>query len=334
MTTTYYNEWDRFPAAWLRNLIAAGHLPEGEVDETDIRELAPSRVAGARHAHFFAGIGGWPLAMQLAGWPDDLPLWTGSCPCQPFSAAGKQRGEADERHLWPAFRRIIAECQPPICVGEQVASAAGREWLAGVRADLEDLGYEVGAADLCAPGVGAPHLRQRLYWVAVSKGEGRPGMEPRRTANERERAWAGGDGATHGLAVSQRWPAERQRLDVGGPADGPQRKAWERERLRHEPGPSGSTHGLSYDDHDGPHRPGRVAPEPDSDGPDRRLHWGSAAAILCRDGKYRRIPLEPALFPLADGVPNRVGVLRGSGNAIVPQLAAEFLGAVLDILGV
>ncbi|KKK66801.1 hypothetical protein LCGC14_2960470, partial [marine sediment metagenome] len=75
-------------------------------------------------------------------------------------------GHADERHLWPAFYDLIAECRPPVVLGEQVASKDGREWLAGVRADLEALGYAVGAADLCAACVGAPHIRQRLWWVA------------------------------------------------------------------------------------------------------------------------------------------------------------------------
>jgi DNA (cytosine-5)-methyltransferase 1 len=125
------------------------------------------------NAHFFAGIGGWSLALRLAGWPDDRPAWSGSCPCQPFSGAGQRKGHADERHLWPAFYRLISECSPSIVFGEQVASADGREWLAGVRADLETLGYACGAADLCAASVSAPYIRQRLWWVADAGCEGR-----------------------------------------------------------------------------------------------------------------------------------------------------------------
>jgi DNA (cytosine-5)-methyltransferase 1 len=170
----YFNEFDSYPADWLRNL-----FPRATVDARSIVDLQPSDVSGYARAHFFAGIGGWEYALDLAGWPGDRPVWTGSCPCQPFSAAGKGKGEADERHLWPEFRRLIAECRPPVVFGEQVASRLGREWLAGVRADLEALGYAVGAADLCAAGVGAPHLRQRLYWVAHTYGAGRDrGPEP------------------------------------------------------------------------------------------------------------------------------------------------------------
>lgn len=172
----YYNEWEPFAAAWLRALIAAGHLPSGDVDERSITEVRASDLAGYGQCHFFAGIGGWPLALAWAGWPYDREVWTGSCPCQPFSVAGRGGGAQDERHLWPAFGRLIAECRPATVLGEQVASRDGRTWLTAVRADVEDMGYAVGAADLCAAGVGAPHIRQRLYWVADADGQGGSGL--------------------------------------------------------------------------------------------------------------------------------------------------------------
>lgn len=169
----YYNEHDPKAAAWIRELIAKKIIPEGVVDERDIQEIRPSDLAGFVQCHFFAGIGGWPHALTLAGWPSDRPVWTGSCPCQPFSTAGKGLGTSDERHLWPVFASLIREFQPPTVFGEQVASKAGREWLAGVFADLEGMGYSRAGADLCAAGVGAPHIRQRLYWVANSNGSRR-----------------------------------------------------------------------------------------------------------------------------------------------------------------
>jgi DNA (cytosine-5)-methyltransferase 1 len=242
--SAYYNEFDPYAAQWLRNLIAAGHLPAGEVDERSIAEVQADDLRGFNECHFFAGIGGWPLALRMAGWAD-RPVWTGSCPCQPFSAAGKQRGADDERHLWPEFHRLIAECRPPVVFGEQVASKLGRAWLAGVRADLEALGYGVGAADLCAAGVGAPHVRQRLFWV--------------------------GHAAEQGLQ-----------------------------------GQSFRLLGAGYQGH---------------------AAWDSRESIKCLDGKHRRT--EPGTFPLADGVPARVGRLRAYGNAIVPQVAAQFVRASL-----
>jgi DNA (cytosine-5)-methyltransferase 1 len=257
----YFNEFDSYPADWLRNL-----FPRATVDARSIVDLQPSDVSGYARAHFFAGIGGWEYALSLAGWPQDRDVWTGSCPCQPFSAAGKGKGEADERHLWPEFRRLIAECRPPVVFGEQVASRLGREWLAGVRADLEALGYAVGAADLCAAGVGAPHLRQRLYWVAYALDLGGLGDPDHAGLPERV-----GDGRV-------------QREAVG-----------------------------AY--------PGQA--------PECRSHtgWGDTW-LQCLDGKARRV--EPGIFPLAHGVPGRVGRLRAYGNAIVPQVAAAFVRAYME----
>jgi DNA (cytosine-5)-methyltransferase 1 len=163
-----YNEFDPYAAQWLRNLISAGELPAGVVDERSIADLQPDDVAGWRQCHFFAGIGGWPLALRLAGWPEDLPIWTGSCPCQPFSNAGQGAGVNDPRHLWPDFFRLIRAARPPVVMGEQVAGSAGYGWLDGVRADLAGEGYASRGVDIPACAVDAPHIRSRLYWVAVA----------------------------------------------------------------------------------------------------------------------------------------------------------------------
>src|SRR6185295_2290415 len=168
--TTLYNENHAFAASWLRQLERSRHIAPGVVDDRSITDLTAGDLAGVRQFHAFAGLGGWSYALRLAGVPDDAFVWTGSCPCQPFSNAGGHAGAAgtsDRRHLWPVWRDLIAQCFPPVLFGEQVSNGAGRAWFDVVRADLEGLGYAVGAADLCAAGIGAPHIRQRLYFVAT-----------------------------------------------------------------------------------------------------------------------------------------------------------------------
>ncbi len=165
----YYNELSPYCCAWLRNLIGAGLLPPGEVDERPIQEVQPEDLSEFAQCHFFAGIGGWPLALRLAGWPDARPIWTGSCPCQPFSVAGRRKGTSDTRHLWPDFFRLIRAGNPGVVMGEQVAGAAGYAWLRGVGSDLEEEGYTWRAVDIPACSVGAPQIRNRLYWVAYPK---------------------------------------------------------------------------------------------------------------------------------------------------------------------
>src|SRR6185503_18081065 len=180
--TAYYNEIDPYAAAWLRELIKAGHIAPGEVDERSIEDVTPNDLRGFTQCHFFAGLGGWSLALRLGGFPDSRPIWTGSCPCQPFSAAGKGGGFADERHLWPAFGWLVGQCRPDLVLGEQVEGPAGRKWLDLVATDLEGHGYAFGTAVFPAAGVGAPQIRHRTYWMADrdnARLEGRPGMPER-----------------------------------------------------------------------------------------------------------------------------------------------------------
>lgn len=168
----YYNEHDPKAAAWLRELIKEGVIAPGEVDERSIEDVIPTELAGFSQCHFFAGIGVWSYALRSAGWPDDRPVWTGSCPCQPFSTAGKGEGFTDERHLWPSWFHLIEQCRPRTVFGEQVSSKDGLTWFDLVSSDLEGALYTVGASDICAAGVGAPHIRQRLYFVADAESEG------------------------------------------------------------------------------------------------------------------------------------------------------------------
>lgn len=343
----YYNEFDPNAAAWLRGLIEAGEITRGEVDERSIKDVSPGDIPG--RAHFFAGIGGWDLALQIAGWPADLPVWTGSCPCQPFSAAGKKEGEKDERHLWPDFRSLIAEFYPPIVFGEQVASKDGRLWLAGVRSDLEALGYSVGAADLCAAGLGSPHIRQRLFWVADADRTG-PGSSPRpgQGGGSGETGDDLGRGGSIGWLGSPSQPGSQipEPGELRGKRGGPEgRAALEPSRPRRA-----AAYRLGNPEGGGC-RVGRDAAFPGGGGHAIGPGWAGFSVADCRDNRSRRF--EPSAFPLAYGIPrglgrvepelsslgrfagkNRIGRLKGYGNAIVPALAAEFIMAYMDVRGI
>lgn len=169
----YYNEIDPYAAQWLRNLIREGHIAPGDVDERSIEDVHPDDLKPYTQCHFFAGIGVWSYALRRTGWPDDRPVWTGSCPCQPFSSAGQGDGFDDQRHLWPHFHWLISQRRPGTVFGEQVASKDAEPWLDLVQADLEAMGYAFGAIAFPSAGVGAPHIRDRTYWVAHACGERR-----------------------------------------------------------------------------------------------------------------------------------------------------------------
>ena len=181
--SAYYNEIDPYAAAWLRNLIRDGHIADGVVDERSISDVKPEELYEFTQCHFFAGIGVWSHALRSAGWEDDRPVWTGSCPCQPFSGAGTRKGMADERHLWPHWFHLIEECRPSTVFGEQVASKDGLGWIDLVQADMEGADYALGAFDLCSASFGAPHIRQRLWFVAD-------------TDNPRSQGWISGGSDT------------------------------------------------------------------------------------------------------------------------------------------
>ncbi|HCF7823220.1 DNA cytosine methyltransferase [Klebsiella pneumoniae] len=314
--SAYYNEIDPFAAQWLRNLIAAGHIAPGEVDERSIEDVTPDDLRGFTQCHFFAGIGVWSHSLRLAGWPDGRPVWTGSCPCQPFSAAGKGDGFADERHLWPHFFHLISERRPQHVFGEQVAAGNANVWFDLVQADLEGMGYAFGLVPFTSAGIGAPHIRERAYWVANATGQlhhqcNDGTNELGRKGNPEQNRMGGGIGGLGNANVA--------RLE-----------------------------GLSGNDCPAG-REGATGPAAASGLHLRALEvngfWRDADWLFCRDGKWR--PVEPGTFPLVDGAAarmgrvepgvarvassNRVGRLKGYGNAINAQAAAAFIRAYMGV---
>jgi DNA (cytosine-5)-methyltransferase 1 len=332
--TAFYNEIDPYAAQWLRNLIAAGHIAPGVVDERSIEDIKPEELNGYTQCHFFAGIGVWSLALRRAGWPDDRPVWTGSCPCQPFSAAGKGAGFADERHVWPAFGYLIEQRRPAIVFGEQVASKDADTWIDLVQTDMETLDYRFGAVAFPSASVGAPHIRDRTYWVADREGQ-------RRTDGASERS---GSGSISVTTESQFGVGDRCSFSgLGYPqSDRPEM----RQHLHRELPRQGLTEGRIIsgvaDTANSAGQPGvsraAIGRLSARDGGNSELaepgptngYWRDADWLGCRDGKWR--PVEPGTFPLANGAAARVGRLRAFGNAINAVQAQVFIESLMEII--
>lgn len=324
---SYYNEFDAAAAAWLRELIKLKAIPDGEVDERSITDVGAEDLTGFTQCHFFAGIAGWPEALRRAGVSADVPLWTGSCHCQSFSSAGKRKGFADSRDLWPVFMRLIADCRPQRVFGEQVAAAIGHGWLDRLHADLEAEGYACGHAVLGAHSAGAPHIRQRLYWLAdaAQRGSGTFGSEGRDGTYGTSRI--GGSGEPCGLGKSVE-PGLEGHAGYGD---------------------NGRESGRQCSQQIGP-----AAASGNACG-----FWSRARPLRCRDGKTRLV--ESGVQPLVDVVRRNLGRggdsrvpmpddgvtvetanataearvmrLRGYGNAICVETAAMFVAAAKGLIG-
>jgi len=413
-----YNEWDEPTAAWLRELIDGCHLPPGSVDTRSIGDVRADDLRDFEQCHFFAGIGGWPLALRWAGLEGTPGIWTGSPPCQPFSVAGKGLGQADERHLAPVWLDLIREQKPVLIFGEQVEAAIRVGWLDDLFDVLEECGYACGAAVLPACSVGSPHIRKRLFFGAVRLADAKaqrlshrrfreaqpvsssPDRGVCRLADTNGRIRSNGgvqSGREHGLfpqggslvrkgcegprdqsdgladAYEDRLRARREIRSVCPEHDaehggatcwvanaysiGSNRSGPLRESGRSEYPERGDAGGLAHSRRSGlevgeclERLPGAAyGPSKRENAPDGRNaagsvdgakrtdphngFWEGADWLGCRDGKFR--PVEPGTQPLAHGLSARVGRLRGYGNAIVPQVAAqfitEFLGAIADM---
>jgi len=350
----YYNDNAAYSVKWLHHLMNENLIEEGIIDERSITDVRPGDLAGFTQCHFFAGIAGWSYALQLAGWPPDIPVWTASLPCQPFSIAGKRKGFEDTRHLWPVFRNLVAELQPGIIFGEQVSSTDGRDWFATVQTDLQKMGYVSAATDLCAAGVGAPHIRQRLYWLAYPEGnrsadEQKPSQGEKRTIVTPDRCGKTG-GVAHSGGIAGRDaptgkdPGKNQERNAdtterpgnaGGRVVNAQDKG-RRQRISRQEGQTqvktrrpGASDRLADAEVPGLEGRGKQVSGKGGQGP-----WKASALVGCIDGFSRPVPVEPGIYPLAPGLPGRMDAISGYGNSIVPILASEFIRSVMEYLDI
>jgi DNA (cytosine-5)-methyltransferase 1 len=325
----YYNDIDKNAAAWLAQLCQMGLIANGTVDNRSITEIQAHELKQYTRLHFFAGIGGWDYALQLAGWPDDKPIVTASLPCQPFSEAGKGLGQRDERHLLPEFIELVKCSNWPLIVGEQVPAAIKHGWMDDLQLEMGKQGYTTGFVVLTAAGQGAPHIRKRIYWVSHYKG-----TKLQRSRNTRERRDGSSD-VSHLAECNQ--PKQGSRLLH---TESQRRNIFNAENVWPPNGKIDTSANTSHSDHDQSPRMQFA----------NSNEWHKPDWIYCRDDKYR--PVKPSILPLAYGVSKGVGYssdpsapinanetqearvmrFKGYGNAIVPQVAAQFLRAVMQLI--
>jgi DNA (cytosine-5)-methyltransferase 1 len=284
-----------------------------------------------RHLDLFSGIGGFALACRMVGgietvgfcerdnycqrvlkkhWPDvpicndihemkgneygPIDLITGGFPCQPYSVAGERRGNEDDRAIWPQMLRVISEARPAWVLGENVPGIITLA-LDGVLADLEGEGYACETLSIPACGVDAKHRRERIWIVAHAKG-------------------ARINGESRDLCETQRRSGRALCGEFVGTS----------QNVAHSENP-----GLERTDTARTTRPNGRASECRSDVADAANP--RAEGMRGREITPAHWEPEPNVGRVANGIPNRVDRLRGLGNAIVPQVAAEIIHCIKEI---
>ena len=312
------------------------------------------------HLDLFSGIGGFALAAKWNGyrtlafcdnepyaqavlkkhWPDvpchqdirevrgelyaGVTLLTGGFPCQPFSVAGKQRGKDDNRYLWPEMLRVIREAKPTWIIGENVAGIVNLA-LDQVCTDLEAEGYEVEPIIIPACAVDAPHKRDRVWIIARDLAD-TISMSERSTHGSKERECERG---RQEQDIGQRDKVGRNTAngskDVADSNSGQFSKCEsERKSLQMLSESServcdvadSSSKGSQGTEFRSTSSQNSRASRPTSERP--CVNWATW------------LP-EPNVGRVAHGIPNRVAKLRGLGNAIVPQVAAEIIRCIVEV---
>ena len=229
-----------------------------------------------------------------------IDLLTGGYPCQPFSQAGKRRGEEDDRHLWPEMFRVIREARPDWVLAENVAGHVSMG-LDDVLDDLEGEGYTTQSIVIPACAKDAKHRRDRVWIVANSNS----GFSKR----EDKGIFTGRNSADNGSKYVANSNSTRFR------------EQWRPESIQSE-FTSPQCDGRTLADADG----SRKAPSRDVG----RMGWKSESIENIGNDDFERWLPEPDVGRVAHGIPSRVDRLRGLGNAIVPQVAYEIMKGIYD----
>jgi DNA (cytosine-5)-methyltransferase 1 len=293
-----------------------------------------------RHGSLFNGIGGFQLAAHWMGWENvwhceidpfcnkvvkqhfpqsicyedikqfDAKQWRGSIdiisggfPCQPFSQAGKRKGTADNRYLWPEMLRVIREVQPRFVVGENVGGLVN--WDRGmvfeqVQADLEAAGYESAAFILPAASIGAPHKRDRIWFIAHACSD----------------VYQGGlvnGGYTQETERSEGESEQQSRRSENG------KRIWIESDSCCQDAANTYTQRLSKRIQSGERKTG---------GKNESYPGGESSRAFATPGNWSEFPTQSAICRRDDAISNRVDRIKALGNAIVPGVAFEIFKAI------
>ena len=229
----------------------------------------------------------------------------GGFPCQPFSVAGKQKGTDDGRYLWPEFSRLVWELRPSWVLAENVP---GIVRLASDRvcADLEREGYSVGIWDYEAASVGAPHRRERVFFVAhAGRTLWQGSIELGALREETER----------GAADKPERPSSAH---AAGSVSKAHRRYGERREEQREPGGSAPAHASAECN-------SKRLTQSRMD----RVVNGLSSGLDGSGLTFWETEAEPA-ERTAHGVKDRVNRLKALGNAVVPQQVYPLFKAIME----
>jgi DNA (cytosine-5)-methyltransferase 1 len=247
----------------------------------------------------------------------------GGYPCQPFSTAGKRKGEQDPRHLWPWVRDAISELRPRYAILENVRGHLSMGGLT-VIGELANIGYDAEWRIVSAASVGAPHRRDRLIIVAYPNSSNTPNGRQRAHLQSQDRSW-GNDRSGSGSNIGQ--------ISLGSSRCNTDDVAYPNNTRPH------TTQVYSTDTRlnalSGFGGCSQNVGNADSQGRQRGSQLQKAVSERCRfnesstsRGWSNQWQSEPNVGRVAHGIPHRVDRLRGLGNAVVPQVA-EVIGRLV-----
>jgi DNA (cytosine-5)-methyltransferase 1 len=264
----------------------------------------------------------------------DIDIITGGYPCQPFSVAGRKKGEQDERHLWPEYLRLIQELRPSFVIGENVGGHV-KLGLDTVLTDLASEGYATTTFSISASSIGANHQRERIWIIAYSNDLGRydwiHNREGRPIPNNQEWNLTQSEQEWHRRVNRARETGEtleNTRCELW-PWSFEQGKNEDEARERHADQPERSSGSPETDVAHSESCEGNVNETNSGNGEQsKEMLFGERGSFPTGETWWST---EPDVGRVADGVPQRVDRLKCLGNSVVPMIPYLIGRSILEL---